>query len=67
MLNFLRYFLGDFHVFVLVFYYVNLKLLVYSDFQGIMILLLFVLRLNIHILFFSLTFSFFLSYLMSHL
>ena len=59
MLNFLGYFLGGFHVFVLVFYHVNLELLVYLDFQGIMILLLYVLLLNIHI-FFSLTFSFFI-------
>ena len=46
-------------MFVLVFYHVNLELLVYLDFQGIMILLLYVLLLNIHI-FFSLTFSFFI-------
>ena len=46
-------------MFVLVFYHVNLKLLVYLDFQGIMFLLLFVLRLNIHILFFPLLFHFF--------
>ena len=60
MLNFLRYFLGDFHVSVLVFYHVNLELLVYLDFQGIMILLLFVLLLNIYTLFFSLILSFFI-------
>ena len=48
MLNFLGYFLGDFHMFVSVFYDVNLELLVYLDFQGIMILLLSVLLLNIH-------------------
>ena len=66
MLNFLRYFLGDFHVSVLVFYHVNLELLVYLDFQGIMILLLFVLLLNIHTLFFLL-FCHFLSCLMFHL
>ena len=59
MLNFFGYFLGDFHMFVLVFYHVNLKLLVYLDFQGIMFLLLFVLMLNIHILFFPLLFHFF--------
>ena len=58
MLNFLGYFLGGFHVFVLVFYHVNLELLVYLDFQGIIILLLFVLLLNIHILFFLLLFNF---------
>ena len=60
MLNFLGYFLGGFHVFVSIFYHVNLELLVYLDFQGITILLLSVLLLNIHTLFFSLTFSFFL-------
>ena len=59
MLNFLGYFLGGFHVSVLIFYHVNLKLLVYLDFQGIMILLLYVLLLNIHILFFLLFFHFF--------
>ena len=47
-------------MFVLIFYHVNLGLLVYLDFQGIMILLLYVLLLNIHTLFFSLTFSFFI-------
>ena len=52
MLNFLGYFLDGFHVFVSAFYHVNLKLLVYLDFQGIMILLLSVLLLNIHTLFF---------------
>ena len=41
-------------------YHVHLKLLVYLGFQGIMCLLLFVLLLNIHILFFSVTFSFFI-------
>ena len=66
MLNFLRYFLGGFHVFVSVFYHVNLELLVYLDFQGITILLLSVLLLNIHTLFF-ITFSFFLFYIMFHL
>ena len=60
MLNFIGYFLGDFHVFVLVFYHVNLELLVYLGFQGIMILLLFVLLLNIHY-FFSYYFTFYLT------
>ena len=59
MLNFLGYFLGDFHVLVLVFYHVNLKLFVYLDFQGIMLLLLYVIMLNIHILFFLLFFFIF--------
>ena len=46
---------------VLVFYHVNLELLVYLDFQGIMILLLYVLLLNIRTLFFfSLILSFFI-------
>ena len=58
MLNFLGYFLGDFHVFVLVSYHVNLGLLVHLGFQGIMLLLLFVLLLNIHTLFFPLPFHF---------
>ena len=40
-------------MFVLVFYHVNLILLVYLDFQGIMILLLSVLLLSIHTFFFS--------------
>ena len=53
-------------MFVLVFYHVNLELLVYLDFQGIMFLLLSVLMLNIHTLFFLLLFHF-LSYLMCHL
>ena len=66
MLNFLEYFLGGTHVFVSVFYQVNLELLVYLDFQGIMILLLYVLLLNIHTLFFLLLFHF-LFYLMFHL
>ena len=60
MLNFLGYFIGDFHVFVPVFYHVNLELLVHLDFQGIMILLLSVLLLNIHTLFFLLLFHFFI-------
>ena len=47
-------------MFVLVFYHVNLELLMYLDFQGITILLLYVLLLNIHTLFFFLTFSFFI-------
>ena len=47
-------------MFVSIFYHVNLGLLVCLDFQGIMILLLSVLLLNIHILFFSLTFSLFI-------
>ena len=59
MPNFPRYFIGGFHVSVLVIYHVNLELLVYLDFQGIMILLLSVLLLNIHTLFFSLILSFF--------
>ena len=59
MLNFLGYFLSGFHVFVLVFYHINLELLVYLDYQGIMILLLSILLLNIHTLF-SLTFPFFI-------
>ena len=59
MLNILGDFLDGFHVFVLVFYHVKLELLVYFDFQGIMILLLSVLLLNIHTLF-SLTFSLFI-------
>ena len=59
MLNFFGYFLGGFHVFVLAFYHVNLKLLVYLDFQRIMILLLSVLLLNIHTLFFSYFFIFY--------
>ena len=63
MLNFLGYFLGDFYVFVLVFYQVNLELLVYLNFHGIMILLLSVFLLNIHTLFFLLFFHI-LSYLM---
>ena len=50
---------------VLVFYHVNLVLLGYLDFQGIMILLLSVLLLSIHTLFFLL-FCHFLSYLMFH-
>ena len=66
MLNFLEYFLGDFHVFVLVFYHVNLGLLVYLDFQGIILLSLSVFLLNIHTLFFLLLFLF-LSYVMFHL
>ena len=37
-----------------VFYHVNLELLVYLDFQGIMVLLLSVLLINIHTLFFIL-------------
>ena len=45
-------------MFVLVFYHVNLELLVYLDFQEIMLLLLSVLLLNIHTLFFLLLFSF---------
>ena len=52
MLNFLVYLLGGFHVFISVFYHVNLELLVYLDFQGIMILLLSILLLNIHTFFF---------------
>ena len=60
MLNFPRYFLGGFHVSVLVFYHVNLELLVYLDFQGIIILLLFVLLLNIRTFFFNLILSFFI-------
>ena len=47
-------------MFVLVSYHVDLELLVYLGFQGIMFLLLFVLPLNMHILFLSLTFSFFI-------
>ena len=47
-------------MFVSVFYYVNLELLMYLDFQGITILLLSALLLNIHTLFFSLTFYFFI-------
>ena len=66
MLNFLRYFIGGFHVFVSIFYHVNIELLVYLDFQGIMSLLLSVLLLNIHTLFFLLLFHF-LFYLMFHL
>ena len=66
MLNFLGYFLGDFHVSVLVSYHVDLELLVYLGFQRIMILLLFVLLLNIYTLFFLLLFPF-LSYLIFHL
>ena len=66
MLNFLGYFLSGFHVFVSVFYHVNLELLVYLDFQRIMILLLYVLLLNIHTLFFLLLFHF-LFYLMFYL
>ena len=66
MLNFLGYFLGNFHVFVSIFYHVNLGLLVYLDFHGIMILLLSVVMLNIHTLFFLLLFHF-LFYLMFHL
>ena len=46
-------------MFVSVFYDVNLELLVYLDFQGIMILLLSVLLLNIHY-YFSYIFIFFL-------
>ena len=61
MPNFLGYFIGGFHVFVFVFYHVGLKLLVYLDFQGIMILLLFVLLLNIRTLFFLLFFHFYLA------
>ena len=61
MLNFVGYFLSGFHVFVSVFYHVNLELLVYLDFQGIIILLLFVLLLNIHTLFFLLLFLFYFS------
>ena len=41
-------------MFISVFYHVNLELLVYLYFQGIMILLLFVLLLNIYFLFFLL-------------
>ena len=59
MLNFLGYFLGGFHVFVSIFYHVNLELLVYLDFQGIMILLLYVLLLNIILYFFSYFFIFY--------
>ena len=59
MLNFLGYFLSDFHVFVSVFYHVNLELLMYLDSQRIMILLLYVLLLNRHTLFFFLLFHFF--------
>ena len=66
MLNFMGYFLGGLHVFVLVFYHINLELLVYLDFQGIMILLLSILMPNIHTLFFLLLFHF-LFYLMFHL
>ena len=66
MLNFLECFLSDFHVFVLVSYHVDLKLLVYLSFSGIMLLLLFALMLDIHTLFFHLPFHF-LSYLMFHL
>ena len=47
-------------MFVSVFYHVNLVLLGYLDFQGIIILLLFVLLLSIHTLFFSLILSFFI-------
>ena len=50
-------------MFVLVFYHKNLKLLVYLYFQGIMLLLLSVLMLNIHTVFFLLPFHF-LSYIM---
>ena len=46
-------------MFVLVSYHVDLKLLVYLGFPGIMLLLLFAILLNIHTLFFSPTFSFF--------
>ena len=60
MPNFPGYFLGGFHVSVLVFYHVNLELVVYLDFQGIMILLLSVLLLNIHTLFFLLSCHFFI-------
>ena len=66
MLNFLEYFLGGFHMFVLVFYQVNLELLVYLDFQKITILSLSVLLLNIHTLLFHLLFPF-LFYIMFHL
>ena len=66
MLNFLECFIGDFHVFVSIFYHVNLEQFVYLDFKAIMLLLLFVLLLNIHTLFFPSPFHF-LSYLMSHL
>ena len=66
MQNFLGYFLSEFHVFLLVSYHVDIELLAYLGFQGIMLLLLFVLFLNIHALFFLLPFQF-LSYLMSHL
>ena len=55
-------FLGGFYVFVSVFYHVNLELLMYLDFQGIMILLLFVLLINIHTLFFSYFFIFYFIY-----
>ena len=58
MLNFLVYFLGGFHLYVLVSYYVDLELLVYLGFEGITLLLLFVLLLNLH--YFFLTFSFFI-------
>ena len=53
-------------MFVSIFYHVNLGLLVYLDFQGIMILLLSVVMLNIHTLFFLLLFHFLFS-LMFHL
>ena len=51
---------------VSVFYHINLELLVYLDFQGITILLFYVLLLNIHTLFFLLLFPF-LFYIMFHL
>ena len=47
-------------MFVSAFYHVNLVLLGCLDFQRIMILLLFVLLLSIHTLFFSLILSFFI-------
>ena len=40
-------------MFLFVFYHVNLKLLVYLNFRGIMLLLVSVFLLNIHTLFFS--------------
>ena len=65
-INFVYAKFSGFHMFVSVFYHVNLELLVYLDFLGIMILLLSVLLLNIHTLFFLLLFHF-LFYLMFHL
>ena len=60
MLNFFGYFLGDFHVFVLVSYHVDLELFVYLGFQGIMFFFIICTPAKYTYFIFSLTFSLFI-------